>query len=480
MNEDMRMGGIDGGGYIFVSHASADNARLRPVLIALLDAGLPLWFDKPDHHDVALPASQFAGSLQGAHAFKWRPLVNKAIREAAGILHFPSAAAAASREVTAEVIYAQALADSDDRFLIISALMGAEDGEFEEKLTRGLHCFSTSVSPAVEAGYKLNPESRIQVENLIAVLTNHLRAPSRPRPSGDLKLGDYHIPYLTDRRHQREHAIAAFTSLARPPVFVLHGPMDEAPPRFTSINLPRQVLSRHPFFRLGGASASPMRLSWPASSSSDRETFHLNLARKLFDACQGAEPIGSVDTWCSADLIAARAAEAIRKDAMTRIVVAELDAQKLSSPQIVDAIEAWIAFWDDFPFHGAQLNSHFLIVPVLEIIHPDESGHRLRLWMGRSERIRRTLDSAGLGIRLRRTTRQVTPHVLPGLSGVTPRCVREWVVQENLLDGQQDGQDKLIADLCDLFPQKSAHEKSLPMRTWARAAAPLLRAAGIE
>lgn len=45
--------------YLFVSHASRDNARLKPVVDAALDSGLALWFDRP--YELGLPTSRFAG-----------------------------------------------------------------------------------------------------------------------------------------------------------------------------------------------------------------------------------------------------------------------------------------------------------------------------------------------------------------------------------------------------------------------------------
>jgi len=57
--------------YIFVSHASADNDRLKPVIVALLDAKIPLWFDKPRR--LKLPENYFEGHIREGE--KWNDVV---------------------------------------------------------------------------------------------------------------------------------------------------------------------------------------------------------------------------------------------------------------------------------------------------------------------------------------------------------------------------------------------------------------------
>lgn len=87
--------------YYFVSHSSADNGQIRPYLLQLIEAGIPLWIDKPRDPALSLDPGRLAGSLEiGRH---WDESVIRALRGASGVIAFFSKRSLASAEALLEV-----------------------------------------------------------------------------------------------------------------------------------------------------------------------------------------------------------------------------------------------------------------------------------------------------------------------------------------------------------------------------------------
>jgi hypothetical protein len=92
--------------YWFVSHASADNDRLAPIVVGMIDAGLPLWFDRPG--DIGVPNSRVAGFIREGQI--WSDEILLALSSACGMVFFPSSAARASEECRLEIAFARTFA----------------------------------------------------------------------------------------------------------------------------------------------------------------------------------------------------------------------------------------------------------------------------------------------------------------------------------------------------------------------------------
>lgn len=466
--------------YIFISHASADNARLKPVVAALLDAGIPLWFDRPE--DLGLPRELFAGCL--AFGESWRETILDVIGQGAGMLVFPSPTAAKAREVYREVGAAQLLSKKTPRhFQLLSALLSPDDGLYEGDVTGGLHSLSVFTRAAeghadgeasdIRGPYVLTPRGETNLEILISLLRGRLEAKAElepaPTPPGSTD-GDFVLPYRADRLAQRDRAALAFADLRRPPVFVVHGPERQAPNRFTSVSLGQQVLTAHGLFACAGATRAPVSLRWPGIDADETDRFQLSFARSAIERFQGGASTPTLAEWNSVEALLARLAASLRRDAITRIFSARLPLAEMSPSRAPDAISAWCALWARFPFDQAQTHDRFPVVPVLELIHPEPPRGLARVLAPNWSRL---LDTPGFAAKLTRRFTSVTPVVLPALPDISAQCARDWVVTDEIFGAQGDDERERLTDaLVSLFPARQG--AGLSMREWALRSRPHL------
>src|SRR4051794_15612577 len=73
--------------YVFVSHANSDKPTLKPILEALLAAGIPLWIDRPIEVGLAEHRLVVPGIRPGAD---WDAEIRRAYEGAACVLFFLS------------------------------------------------------------------------------------------------------------------------------------------------------------------------------------------------------------------------------------------------------------------------------------------------------------------------------------------------------------------------------------------------------
>lgn len=85
--------------YWFISHSSSDNKRIAPVVEALLESDVPLWFDRP--YDLGLPTHLFVGYIREGEP--WTIEILGALIRSCGIVCFPSDAAQSSDECRLEI-----------------------------------------------------------------------------------------------------------------------------------------------------------------------------------------------------------------------------------------------------------------------------------------------------------------------------------------------------------------------------------------
>jgi hypothetical protein len=189
--------------YVFVSHANEDKPKLRPLVEALLDAGIPLWIDRPEEFGLGERHLRCGRIVVGAD---WQQEIRHALENACCVLFILSEASNSNKR-------------SDELFR-----------EFEHGKARDVLVMAQvdAIDPA-----ELNPFFRIRqvvnlaasasptttkLEVLIERLRDHLQADSRSMAlrttpasasvavgaaPADRRLQPRLLPYLTDRHDQQ-------------------------------------------------------------------------------------------------------------------------------------------------------------------------------------------------------------------------------------------------------------------------------------
>lgn len=468
--------------FVFISHASADNARIRPVLIALLDAGLPIWFDKPYLSSINLDKTLFEGII--GHGDRFGDKINEAISSACAFIVFPSAHARKSLYVAKECGFAQSQkGQRGDDFLLYSAILNSRDIVHEQQFTNGISAFSVTVSAADKGRYQLTSQGVENVELLITALKSHIEkfsvkaAVRVPQGTSD---GDYDTPYLADRAVQRDAALAAFSNVSRPPVFVIYGPANEAVQRFTTVNFPRRIVASQPIFRHSGTTASVIFLRWPMIANKEKVQFQLCMAHNILEHLQSARQIDSVEDWNSLPILKNNILQSLKADDTTRLIVSRINSEDYSVTGIFDAIDSWANFWNDTEFDTINSPRHFLLIPVLLVKYPSSSKSKGG-WVSRFIRSAMHVPVDLSPGKFRKNYLNIDLHFLPRLRPITRQCVSEWIADDDLFKTKSEGwREEISEKLMLLFSLSDNGRNGLPMQEWVKLSRPILQSAGIE
>lgn len=489
------------GPYLFVSHATADNMRLRPVVLALLDAGIGLWFDKPQ--DIDISHERFAGYIGSSEDY--RVAIEQALAASWGFLVFPTATWQASKECFAEGRRAfereHDLKRQGYEYRIAPALLERDDYKFltHDLASKQGYRTLTIAAPAADGGYVLqtdaNPDTADGAGNVDLLIAETLayfeRTTLNPPPgaarSGGARRGN---PYLVDRREQREAAkehlepllVAETPAAGKLPLLITIGANADEPDRFGCATLPRRVLHR-----LGetpaAAALNPRIIPWPSAKPSDATRFANqiddHLSEKLFLEERAGGPRGR-------EAITAR----VRKENIRRVACFVLDSTKPDAPLTkVDALRAhlraWIGYWDAFPLADAiDAEGRPLLFPVLALSLATPGGHLAKTGQERANAKRRESRDAALRKWLAGRNRarelgagrkHVAAVILPPLQPVTLNCVREWVETDPISFPGLLSQSAQAAEILHQLNAVFAGADQLAMRAWAAGAAEVLK-----
>ncbi|MFJ6024347.1 TIR domain-containing protein [Brevundimonas sp. NPDC092305] len=455
--------------YVFISHASADNARLRPVVMALLEAGVPLWIDKPEDAGLDLAPVHFVGSISKAD--RWTSVVDQAIARSCAMLVFPSAAAARAREVRRETERGLAMMEQNpERYCVLPAFLDRADEAFDRALTGGVQGFNAWVEADGSGLYRIAPAAEGDVARLARYLSDRVRAADArsTAPLGGSPLpAEYHIPYLVDRFQQRDVAAASIRRHSSPILVVRGRPEDELG-RFSSTTLVRRVLPEIAHAVCSAESLQILRVRWPTASLDDTQAFAEGLLSTLGERFQldsrrlrlGGREDG-VDERCR------RLAASFAENGICRVVAARRTLAPGDKAGAAAAVRAWNDFWNTFPLDVANAAS-LTLLPVLEIVL-DPAQACSTGWLERLKAsLKKTPDpAAGSGL-----------CIVPELGNVTTLCAREWVETDVLFADQPEGvRGRMADDFAGLFATDRA-EGAMPMKAWATVASPILLNAG--
>jgi hypothetical protein len=478
--------------YLFVSHATADNPRLRPVVLALLDAGIGLWFDKPQ--EINIPHDRFVGYIGNAEDY--RVAIEQALAASWGVLVFPTAAWQASKECFSEGRRAfereQDLQRQGYEYRISPALLEAGDYKFLSDDLDSKQGYRTLTIAGPDGDYVLHADTdpdtadgARNVELLIAETRAYFQRTALNPPPGARRQRGVRSganPYLVDRREQRDEARDHLAPLLAPapggeriPLLITFGAAADEPDKFGCATLPRRVL--HSLTDTPTAAAlNPRTIPWPSAKPSDAKRFaaqlDANLGEFLFLADRSGGPQGRA-------AIAAR----VRKENIRRVACFQLasahPAQPIRAPSALRAhLRAWITYWAGFPLADAtDAEGRPLLFPVLALDLAAPGGHREKAGAARAQakrrenndaRLRKWLTGRNRARDLSAGARSVAAVILPPLQAVTPDCVREWVETDQISFPGLLAQSAQAAEI--LKHLREAVFKggdALPMRAWA-------------
>lgn len=492
--DQVRSGNVDP--YFFVSHASADNAQIRPILEHFLEAGIPLWFDRP--RDADLEPDQFVGSLSPNE--RWTTQLNEALAQARGLIWFPSSAYSASDECKRELACADMLQGIMAEFEVAGVCVSSDT--FSEMGLREMTRQATRAFVLEDGdGYVLDPAFHAELDELTRILQSKLADTMQGRKvmvdqakrfdgtmpgaaaSEAERVRDYTVPFRVDRTTQRysvkeihDDYLSGVTQ--KRPILICHGEDEDVSRQFVSTTLAERLVAENErLFEWSEQTAQPIRPNLPPYSSSDKDRFPRRFRDNLFEKFIGA------GSHMGRGSVTDALAESFANDRCTRIVSSRLDLRgndkSLSKLQdVLDRIQAWAKFWDGFPFQVADKDEFLSLIPVLEVIYDeqaDKGGFFRRAPV--SVQFEKFTADARKVADFNRGFDSIEIKFLERFDKITPRWVDEWIDDDAKLFSHLNDHKKRT--LRDELETKLSGKNDLPMKSWSEESASVLEAWGI-
>ena len=438
--------------FLFVSHASADNPRLKPVVQALLDAGLPLWFDKPG--DLEMSISDFAGHIPIGES--WSEELIDRMRSAHAMVYFPTENYEMSRECRFE--HAQAFVHrsaSRHQFKIIALVLSEADFRSFDPRQGAIQGAKTIVKKRKNE-WVLDQKRQADFNNLVIELRALLNKPSPfsfdEESTNKDAVREYTIPYRINRDDEKEQVRDAYSyvlekysnqlrdpnRLARRPLIICHGESHDEHKRFTSTSLNATLVQSTPrLFKSGAASEKPIRPKWPSTRGiKRRDDFIRRYRDTVFDKLKNK--VSELPQTRGSDEQAA-IAKAICDEETTRIISTRLNVHTEtpdSFKELQAHIESWVQFWDDFPFCLADGDAHFHLIPVLEVVYGETKPTGFLRRKSLSQSVQEYLNKGTTAAALSKACRQVSVEVLPEFQTISKSTVHDWIDFDELIFGE--------------------------------------------
>ena len=336
--------------FVFISHASPDKAKIRPIVEALVAQGQKVWLDKPEA--MGFSREWIEANIHQRHlpaGRSWRSEINKAAVEAQLILVCWSQYAREDRNVW---LHEANLADAHDKMVAC---------RIDDVALKSLPEHFSSLH-VVDAQPGDGAEGRLQVLlKHVADRLNEQRfraAPTRRR--------DPFTPYLIDRSDQEDEIEAAIREVAHGGVrpFLVAGPENECLDEF------RRRLNEHAVPNCLGAGRSwfQLMIEWPGKQSPDRfaGAYRHRLAKAI-------DPSMAPD-----DKAVARALARMGRP-ITAVSLLAPDQWQGDEPK---RIAAWLAEWDRLHALEATIS----VIPILYLKLPEAEPGWERCPPGRAPR----------------------------------------------------------------------------------------------
>ena len=450
--------------YYFVSHASLDNARIRPIILGLLDAGIPLFFDRP--HDIGVSPRRFVGKIK--KGTDWTQSLNVALERARGCLWFPSEAYANSEECARECALANYFDDrSGYDYDLISIFVDEDAPNFLTVHTQTKHGVKIHVE-AAEESYRICRDSEDAAigffEDLSDSLTDFVKSVGQETQTAygyskndqdllspehaDDGVRDYSVPFRINRHPQRADIRSVFeafrdaaadrdsevpVSRNRRPIIICHGLDNDKSRRFTQTTIAERIVNMdHVNFRWAPETAKELKLGWPASDITNQRAFDKHATRALNDQFLGSR-FTRRGTSQRKQLAGAFGRYDVTRLIVSRINLTNADLMTLTFDELRDRLNAWIGYWNGFPFDLADQQSFFTIVPILDIVYPLSAIQRKTFAFRKPAalRLRNLLSEQNAGAALMPQDSKVNVQVLKTFQKIRASTIENWVHEDD-------------------------------------------------
>ena len=312
--------------FVFVSHASEDKSRLRPLLDALIEAGLKIWLDNPGHRSLGYTSREIeANFIDLIGGGRWAKQIDDALHQATCVL------------VCGSAIFAEKYADERRGKVLRDEVRGGQYG------SRIVMCMLDmdhigQLDEALKQEQIVDASNHDRVIRDIRLKMESQHKPDMKKPAARSPLG----PYLIDRKRQETSVDRAIDTVANGGVqaIMIKAPRNECPDQF------RQRLREVTSVKCLGSSWREAFVDWPIGATGDRfkEDYGRNL-RHAYSVSGGAElqtkgaplapySIVSLSEWASIGM---------------------------------DGVKAWLEFWHEYSERLVGLKA----VPVLTVDLPD-------------------------------------------------------------------------------------------------------------
>jgi hypothetical protein len=402
--------------YVFVSHANDDKTRLRPLLEAILDAGIPLWIDRPEEIGLGERHLNCGRIMPGAD---WQQEIRAALEHASCVLFVLSRASnssARSDELAREFEHGKS------RNMLVIAQIDPIDQAELNPFFRLRQVLDVGPPAIARREYSQRPKFDVLVTRLreqLIVNARQLPAPAMPAaaaPNAPARRPPRLLPYLTDRREQQQGVAAVLQAQidrkeTLPTTFFTLGCEDECADSFVeqlkyvrlpellgANGLPEEVLFRH--------------LRWPIGDDGGLPWRDDEIARQFADVEAQVRQALGVKVTADAALIT-------RKLANNPVCCCFHIGIALGDwgPGQLRLLRRWLDWWGGMDFSSVGLP----VVGVVSVVYPAGWLPRLRLG-GALRRLRRDLQRL-----LREAPPGTAVHALPELRNVRFEDVDQWI-----------------------------------------------------
>jgi len=338
--------------FVFISHASADKTRIRPIVDALLDARIKVWLDNPVK--AGYSAAETEAKFLRLHADQpWEEEIREALKKSALVIgcfsrHFEKNTRHTLHDEIANAVYDGKLIACRIDDVTTDDLPASYRGNQAPKLDRAWDLSSAAADGSADEAQRMAGETlKLFINDVKDRLRSRLETEARDRAAVD----DF-LPYLIDRTSQEGDVCDALEDLSRArggvrPMF-LAAPSNECPDEF------RDRLKRFtaPAI-LAGQPLDIIVVDWPAAT--ELSGFQAEYRKRLSRAVK-------LPGTASPDELASELASRPRPPAVFSFLTCESfhhDSDK--------RIRNWLEFWQDVGWRAPGLKA----MPILELLFPE-------------------------------------------------------------------------------------------------------------